>query len=371
MPVTIGHQASPKSIPLTSPLEAVMDELGEEWIGKTVYYGHRQVVATIPFPDKLRLTGEVLIEDQLVPDQGMKASKFAYQELDLELMAFLATFPLSGLSGATMVKLTKYHVSVTISDDQGHLAWAALDRRKGKDFGIWSITIEFCPSKVGPVRMEAMMTRLEDTFCMFDFVKLTSRLPISRCDCAIDLYGVSPKDLVFPLQGVGKSVTWDKQGAVETVTLFADKVYPKSPPAHGSFRAHGRMIARIYDRSAYAKWHGLPALAAGIPVTRFEVQRNWKNHRPTIGELPVVKNMLVGTGAGFAWPVHLRSNTRWKRIHAARWPIGKRWAETHAPIQPAILFNRLFDDFPADLVGQDCWTDWPRGVSLTGLDLAS
>lgn len=370
MPVKLGHQTPSTSFPLTSPVNALIDQLGEEWLGRHLQYGEREIATTIPFPDKIRVTGGVLMEDQIVPDLAQKTIKDAYTEFDFELLAFLATYPLSGFDGVKIDKLSKYHVSVLVSDVDGHLAWAELKRRRGPDYGIWSITIEFCPSKVGALRMGSMIAKLEDAFCMFDFVKLTSRLPVSRCDCAIDVYGATPTDLVFPLRGVGKTAIWDRQGDVETVILFGEKAFPNSPPTHGSYRAHGPMIARIYDRSAYAKWHGLPAPAAGIPVTRFEVQRKWKSHRPSIGELSLVKNMITGTGAGFAWPDHLRSNKRWRRIHEARWPIGRRWAETQAPIQPSILLNQLFDDFPPDLVDQDAWVDWPRGLSLTGLNFA-
>ena len=367
MPVQLNQPGQLASFPLTSPLEEVRERLGEDWISSVSDYEDRQIVVTVPFPDTIRLTGDLLNEDLLVPDHSGKSVFAVYQELDLALLQFVASFPADPSNGIEAEKQTKYELNVLLKDGEEHLGWAALKRRKGKDYGVWSITLQFSPFKVGSDRLPILIDRLEDAFCMIDVVKLISRLRVSRCDLAIDMYGLRPFDLVLSMNGAGKWNAWENKHHCETLYLYAPKAHPKEKPKHGSYKAHGRLLARIYDRSAHAKWHKLSEPAGGIPVTRFEVPRTWKSYRPSLATLSDVKNMLAGLGAGFAWPGSLGNNERWKRIHRARFPDRGKWSELYFPIAEGIELNQLYDDFPQDLVSKNLWLRWSDGLSLTGI----
>lgn len=368
MPVQLNKPGPSTSIPLTSPLEEVKEHLGKDWIANLNQYGDRQIVVTVPFPDTIRLTGDLLNEDLVVPDHSGKSMFAVYHELDLALLQFVATFPADPSNGIEAEKQTQYKLDVLLKDGEEHLAWARLKRRKGNDFGIWSFTLQFSPFKVGSERLPLLVDRLEDAFCMIDVVKLIARLPVSRCDLAIDMYGLRPFDLVLSMNRAGKWCAWENKSHCETLYLYAPKAHPTKKPKHGSYKAHGRLLARIYDRSAHAKWYKLAEPAGGIPVTRFEVPRAWKSCRPRLAKLASVKNMLDGRGAGFAWPLDLRSNGRWKRIHRARFPGRTKWRELAQPISQGIKLNQLYDEFPPDLISSGSWSRWSDGLSLTGID---
>ncbi|MFK4003837.1 hypothetical protein [Qipengyuania sp. NPDC077563] len=368
MPVQLNQPGKLTSFPLTSPLEEVKKNLGEDWIASLYYYGDRQIVITVPFPDTIRLTGDLLNEDLDVPDHSGKSVFAVYHELDLALLQFIASFPADPSNGIEAEKQTKYELNVLLKDGGEHLGWASLRRRKGKDFGVWSFTLQFSPFKVGSERLPMLIDRLEDAFCMFDIVKLISRLPVSRCDVAIDMYGLRPFDLVLSMNGAGKSCVWENKDHHETLYLYAPKAYPIQKPKHGSYKARGPLLARVYDRSAHAKWHKLPETAGGIPVTRFEVPRAWKSYRPSLALLKNVNNMLEGLGAGFAWPGDLGTNERWRRIHRARFPIRPKWSELGFPVAEGIKLNQLYDNFPKDLVSANSWSRWSDGLSLTGIN---
>lgn len=367
MPVKLNQPGQLASFPLTSPVEEVKKQLGEDWIASSTYYGNRQIVVTVPFPDTIRLTGDLLNDDLVVPDHSGKSVFAIYHELDLALLQFVASFPADASNGIEAEKQTKYEVNVLLKDGEEHLGWAALKRRKGKDFGVWSFTLQFSPFKVGSERLQILIERLEDAFCMIDVVKLISRLPVSRCDLAIDMYGLRPFDLVLSMNNAAKWCAWENKNHCETLYLYAQKAYPKEKPKHGSYKAHGRLLARIYDRSAHAKYFKLSEPAGGIPVTRFEVPRAWKSYRPNLATLGDVKNMLSGLGAGFAWPKSLTTNQRWERIHRARFPARRKWSERGLPIAEGIQLNQLYDNFPHDLVSTESWSRWTDGLSLTGI----
>ena len=367
MPVQLNQAGQLGSFPLTSPLEEMKKNLNEDWIASVNYHGDRQIVVTVPFPDTIRLTGDLLNEDLVVSDQSGKSVFAIYQELDLSLLQFVATFPADPSNGIEAEKKTKYELNVLLKDGEDHLGWAMLKRRKGKDFGIWSFALQFSPFKVGSERLPILIDRLQDAFCMIDVVKLISRLPVSRCDLAIDIYGLRPFDLVLSMNRAGKWCAWENKKHCETLYLYAPKDHPKEKPKHGSYKAHGRLLARIYDRSAHAKWYKLPEPAGGIPVTRFEVPRTWKSHRPSLATLNNVRNMLAGLGAGFAWPESLGTNKRWKRIHRARFPGRGKWSELGFPITEGIKLNQFYDDFAHDLISTGSWSGWSDGLSLTGI----
>ena len=367
MPVQLNQPGQLPSFPLTSPLEEVKKHLGDDWIASLADYGNRQIVVTVPFPDTIRLTGDLLNEDFIVPDHSGKSVFAVYQEIDLELLQFVASFPADPSNGIKAKKQIKYELNVLLKDGEERLGWAALKRRKGKDFGIWSFTLQFSPFKVGSESLPILIDRLQDAFCMIDVVQLISRLPVSRCDLAIDMYGLRPFDLVLSMNRAGKWCAWENKSHCETLYLYAPKAHPKEKPKHGSYKAHGRLLARIYDRSAHAKWHKLPEPADGMPVTRFEVPRTWKSCRPSLATLNNVRNMLAGLGAGFAWPESLGTNERWKRIHRARFPDRGKWSELGFPIAEGLKLNQLYDDFPQDLISTGSWSRWSDGLLLTGI----
>jgi hypothetical protein len=170
MPVQLNQPGQLPSFPLTSPLEEVTKHLGDDWIASLADYGNRQIVVTVPFPDTIRLTGDLLNEDFIVPDHSGKSVFAVYQEIDLGLLQFVASFPADPSNGIEAKKQTKYELNVLLKDGEEHLGWAALKRRKGKDFGIWSFTLQFSPFKVGSESLPILIDRLQDAFCMIDVV---------------------------------------------------------------------------------------------------------------------------------------------------------------------------------------------------------
>lgn len=367
MPVKLMPEGKGPSFPLTSPQKMESALPGEDWISKKLDYGNRVVAVTVPFPDKLSLVTDLFVDDHVTPDLSGKSVKQLYHELDEELSAFVHAFPASPQFGVSADKQTFYELKVRLKDDFGPLGWMNLKRRKGSEYGVWRVKIDFSPFRVGSGRMVGLFDRLDYALPMFDLVKLISRARVTRLDCAIDLYGVKLDDLVLRFAGTQKAMMWKQDDDYQSLYLYEEKPYPAAPPKHGSAKPNGKQLVRIYDRNECAKWNGLPPLSSEVSITRFEVTKAWKSNWPQFDGIRMVKNMLKDRGAGFAYPPELEDRRLWRRIHKARFPIGKKWKELCGPIGAAIQLNHLYDQFPRDLIAPSDWAQWSKGVHLTGL----
>lgn len=371
MPVKIAKPGAPLSFPLTSPPANHSEYIDKEWIAKELKFFDRNISVSYPFPDKIRLVADLGNNDQVVPNQsGVSAHKIG-KEIDQNMLQHLEAFPAVPELGITALKLFNNNmIEVSLSDEEGHLAWVKAKRNKGqKDmFGSWRFEISFNPFSVSKNRIPNLIEKFEMAFGHIEFVKLISHARVTRVDCAIDCFGARPLDLVIRCPKIGKTNIWNEQnGQPATIYLYAQKEPPQNPPKHGSYKPHGKLIATIYNRTEAAKWKCAPPIAGKAPVTRLEVCRVWKSNQPNLTEVPLIKNMLQDIGAGYGSPENLVSSPAWRQVALERFPARKKWSSLTTPVSKSVKLNELYDNFSTDLVCADDWQYWHKGLELTGL----
>lgn len=370
MSVKIAKDGTPLSFPLTSPPPDHSSYVDPEWIAKELIFSDRKISVTYPFPDKFKIVSSVGHSIMAFPDGSGKSAVDVGKQIDQEMMQHLEAFPADPQNGIKALKLFPGCVEVDLSDHQGHLAWVKVTRKKGKiaDFGSWKIEISFSPFKVGQDRMHLLAEKFEDAFMLIDFVKLISQARITRLDCAIDIYGAHPFDLILQRPNGGKTCLWTEQNdQPATIYLFDQKDCPIKAPKHGSFKPHGPQLALVYDRLAEAKWYCRDLPAGNAPVTRYEVQKIWKSNWPSIAKLPVLSNMLLKGAAGYGGNNDIIRSPAWRQICLERFPAKRKWAKLPGNASKMITLNQLYDKFPMDLVHPDDWSEWGKGLDLTGL----
>lgn len=129
-------------------------------------------------------------------------------------------------------------------------------------------------------------------------------------------------------------------------------------------QGYGPLRLRVYDRAARQRQLALPALYGPAPVTRVETSIRWKTGRPHLSGLFEVSNRLDGVRVAYASAIQSKSAEAWHDFCLKALAQGA--ANTYLPVG-LITFLKLYEKCAGDLVNQTNWSEWDRGLEITGL----
>ena len=157
-------------------------------------------------------------------------------------------------------------------------------------------------------------------------------------------------------------------GRPATLYLFARKPLPKKPVTRKGVRTHGAQRLTLYERRDYFRQLGLQPEFGDAPVTRAEVSKRWKNHRPSLSSLPKLANLLEGRRVAYAAEA-IKTNRPldWVRFCMATFGAGTDKAMWLWLTKGGLKFAKAYNSCAGDLVSADWWETWPQGLAMTGL----
>lgn len=371
--MAVKISTDPKVYSLTSPPKQPVPYPHSELIAEEMVYGDRKILVTVPFPDTLELTANLLNEHMANPDTtGDSANKIA-KALDQELLEWLANLkkekPLVQPKWVTEGKRAEFALAYDPAQPLNK-AKLFVVRKPGADFGSWSIKLEFSVSKAGPAGLVKLTSLMGDALPL-NVAALLPDFRVSRVDVAIDLIGANPLDLIAHIQKPGKrQVFIGASGHPESIYLYETKKPLKAPPSSLSYNTKGPMRMKMYERRDYHRQLKLDPPYGDCPVTRIEFECRWRKGRPLIGGLAGIKNPIAGRRVAYAAKLAKTSSSAkdWVAFCLAAFGGGVGTALQKWKPSVGIAHYQRYLHCEGDLVNADNWAEWHKGISFTGLD---
>lgn len=349
----------------------------EEFIAQGVEYPDREILVSIPFPDTVELTADILNDHHITPDTSKKSLKQVYAALDEEILAALPEICASLPNHITCSKLKKSEAVFMIRYSELeplHRARIELRRKEGTDFGSWRVRLEFSASKAGPSGLVKLIAAMSEVLPFLQVETLFPDFRVSRVDPAIDLIGARPLDLIAHIPHPGKRLVYvGEDGAAETIYLYQKKQPLKKPPASLSYSTLGTLRLKLYERKAYCEQLKLPAPYGGCPVTRAETQVRWKKKslRPLLKDFAGISNLMIGRRVAYAPAVvdqlKLPNPRDWLRYCLATFGGGVGKSQSKWPLGAGLKYRHAYFSCGGDLINDAAWERWPDGLAYTGL----
>jgi hypothetical protein len=374
--VTVGEPV----YSLTSPPKQANPAPPIELIAKTMEYEDRKVLVTIPFPDTIELTADILQDLLENPDTSYKSDKQKYQVLDSEIGAMLGELAYGGPEGTaikTLKKATELVLLVPYDPGQPlNRATLSLWRTKSVDFdyGSWSVKLEFSASKAGPAGHVKLISAITDILWFLKMDRLLAAFRVLRVDPAIDLIGANPLDLIAHVPKPGKRLVYvGADGHPESIYLYEFKPLPTKPPASLSSKGTlGTLRLKLYERRAYHRQLGLEPPYGPCPVTRAELLMAWKKkqYRPFLTDLGGIKNLFANRRVAYAmaaWKKGTTSKKDWVRFCMAAFGAGIESAQISWHHSSGWRSRTQYLKCAGDLIDETSWARWEDGIAYTGL----
>lgn len=362
---------------LTSRPEQPKPYPPEGLIAHKAEFEDRAIVVTVPFPDTIELTLDLLNEHQVTPDTSHKSAKQIYAALDEDIQAALPEVAASVGSHITCSKLTKAETIFMIgySDlEPLHRARLTLRRRQSTDFGSWSIRLEFSAAKAQPAGLMKLTAALGEVLPFLNVASLFPDFRVSRVDPAIDLIGARPLDLIAHIPKPGKRLVYvGADGQPESVYLYEAKPPLKKPPATLSYNTRGTLRLKLYERSAYCQQHMMTPPYGTTPVTRSEVEMRWKKktQRPLLRDLGDIGNLFHGRrvayAPGVADQLGIANAKSWIRFCLAVFGGGVSKSQSKWSVGAGLKLRQAYEVCKGDLISDTAWKRWGDGLDQTGL----
>lgn len=261
---------------LTSPPEHPYPKPPPELIAKTVSYGDRDIIVTVPFPDSIVLITDVFNQHLKQPYATGKGAKWTYKEIDDDLKQWVQGFKTGDSYFDPAPKVIggpKASAVFRIAYDENqplNRARLSLSRVPGPDYGVWSARLEFSASKAGPSGLVKLMSRVDDALNL-NFAALLATFRVSRIDPAIDLIGAEPLDVIAHVPNPGKRLVYiGDNGRPESMYLYEKKKPLEQPPQSMAYKTTGPLRLKLYERKAAFKQLLLTPPYGECPVTRIE-----------------------------------------------------------------------------------------------------
>lgn len=365
---------------LTSPPQEANPAPPKELIAKTMMYEDRKVLVTIPFPDTIELTADIVHDLLEAPDISKKSEKKKYQELDFEIGAMLGELHKGGPEGTktkTFKKEAKLELLIPYDPGQPlNRATLSLWRTQlvELEYGSWSVKLEFSPSKAGPAGHKQLIASVADILWFLQIERLLAAFRVLRIDPAIDLIAVYPLDLIAHVPDPGKRMVYvGADGHPESVYLYEAKPLPEKPPASWSSRGTlGTLRLKLYERRAYHVQLGIEPPYGLCPVTRAELLMRWlnKQQRPFLTDLAGIKNLFEDRRVAYAmgaWKKGIMRKADWVRFCIAAFGAGINSTQFHWRHSSGIRGRHRYLKCEGDLIDDTNWERWAEGIAYTGL----
>lgn len=375
MPVEIIKPGAPSLFPLTSPPKEPKPTPEKKILHKIVDCIDRKVWVSVPFPDHITLVADILNEHTITPDQSNKSSKQIYKNLDHEISEALKYIPYGGegkttLSSKKLGKYAQFKFSIRYDPKQPlHRAFLTLSRRPGEDFGLWSLKLEFNPSKARVPGLKRIMEQIEDTVAFLNFDALIAAFKIARLDAAIDCIGAHPIDLIAHIPKKGKRLMYSgHDGRPESILLYERKPPLGKPPSQLGVRTTGPLRLMLYERRSYHRQLKLTPPYGDCPVTRVEVTKRWNKGRPHLAALAEISNLFEGRRVAYAAILPVINKARWHSFCQASVGLGPMATAEDWFMKGGLKYAKSYLECEGNLVDPTAWSEWQRGLEVTGFD---
>lgn len=376
MAVKISHGTPVYS--LTSPPEQPKPKPPSTLLGEAMSYGDRTILVTVPFPDTIELTADVLNQHLTNPDATGDGAKKIYKLLDDDLQKFAKSLKdgetlMSPKPDVYLGAKAKAVFDVAYDPDQPlNRARLTLARQPGVDYGSWSVRLEFSASKAQAAGLVKLIAAFEEALPL-SFSKMLPDFRVSRVDPAIDLIGARPLDLIAHIENPGKRLVYvGKGGQPESLYLYEQKQPLKEPPASFTYNTRGPLRLKLYERRDYYRQLMLDPPYGDCPVTRVEVELRWKKkaQRPKLADLAGIKNAFDERRVAYAAKLadDIKAPKDWLSFCLAAFGGGVATAQHKWQLTSQGLgFRDTYQDCAGDLVNADRWAGWQDGIASTGL----
>jgi hypothetical protein len=236
-------------------------------------------------------------------------------------------------------------------------------RRVSEEGGVaFKMRMEFNPRKVGLAGCKQLQNELEQAATgAFHFGLFLADARLSRLDVAVDYADLRPVDLIVTTKKKeGQRVHYlGTDGSLETIQVHR----PTKKAGVGS------LAAKMYDRNRERKAHGKPPPYAGRHVTRLEIVKTRFPKGFGLADLPKMANPLADVRLSYAATLATPHDRKtWPKYLAARRGEGHDAAVRSLSLQPIIgkILRDRYLHHPSNLLGQDAWQDWAKGLHATG-----
>ncbi|MXO58556.1 hypothetical protein GRI89_03240 [Altererythrobacter salegens] len=364
MSVKLFPKGTVPSFPLTSPPKPYGHN-GKEWFAREINFTDRVIAITHPFPDMIDLVAPISEHTQCFPDLSEKPPLQKAQQLDQEIKTHLKAFP--AVEDIKLRRIWPPHsperASICLESEGQHLGFVELWRTNNEGFPSWSIRIEFNPRRLGVQGLERLRARFEMAFCMLNLGSIFREARMSRLDASVDVLGVLPIDLIVRVKGLAKMQDYrSRSGALETRLFFGEKL-PSTKPT----KPLGPLRLKIYDKVAECKASLKPAPFSAQRITRLEVSRTWKSHRPALVKILSVKNPFVGLEVACSGRDDLVNSRLWHSIVEKACVYGIENVPIGKPVGQGVKLASIYRTIQPDILSSKTWESWETGCALTGL----
>lgn len=370
------------SVPsITSPPPLPAPYPPDELIAKKVVYGDREILVTVPFPDTIVLVTDVMNHHLNQPyEAGAGSIAWIAKQIDADLKQYVSGYstgethfsPKPEVTGSGQRKKVVYRLDYD-PDHPLHVAHLQLSRQETEGYGWWTIKLDFSVSKAGPVGLAKLTALLEDALQM-NVKAILGSMRVQRINPAIDLIGAEPLDLIPHVPKPGKRMIYvGDHGRPESVYLYAKKAPLKQPPQTITKRTTGPLRLKLYERQSYFEQLKLDPPYGECPVTRAEVQSDWKQKKkqPWLANLATLPNRLLKRRIAYAaavGPQTGNASSAWVQFCLAAFGGGVRKTQAKTGPGQGLHFRKLYEDCSGDLADENAWTRWADGLAFTGLD---
>lgn len=374
MAVKISGKGAPVSFSLTSPPPKPEPKPSPALVWKTVKYIDRDIVVTVPFPDKIALITDVKPHHLINPPlAGPHSQMFA--EINADLQTWVKGFK---EEGGNLYPPSKMSVSanqpfvefqVPYGEKLEARAFVRVERRKSKSATpdkYWSVKVEFNPNRMGAVGGVQLTAQIQERVGLaINFPKVMPDFQIARLDVAVDCIGVSMIDVIAHTKKAGKRMVFvGGSRNLESVYIYAPKLVSKNEEVHPK-TTKGPLQLKLYDKRAERLQHNFPPPYGETPVVRVETTKRWNgNNRPMLSQLAQIPNMFSAHRVAYAAAVG-QYRYSWKRFCLAAANAGPNGSILSGT---DFKYREMYAACSGDLVDPDIWAGWVKGIAVTGID---
>jgi hypothetical protein len=338
-------------------------------VWKKISYPDREIIVSVPFPDKVSLIAEIQNEHLWHPSSA-STKEVQQGKMNSDLIKWLESQKTETNEGTAPHVTLGAKPSATFkipipgaNHASAHLTVSRYPYPAGAKR--WFMRVEFNPARLGAegvVQLTAQISQCLLPLIMFD--KILPALRVSRVDVAVDCIGAQVIDLIVNIKKPGKRMIYvGEAGLPESVYFFGRKTAP-SKHVTMPLKTTGPVRLLVYDKRAECVQHNLPAPYGNAPVTRVEANRTWKQNRPLLSELGGIENIFETHRVAYA-PKVGEYRRDWKAYCRAAAGVGVSGAVSHPR---ELKFRQWHLECAGDLVDAQCWPEWGRGLAMTGMD---
>jgi hypothetical protein len=347
--VQVGLPAYNKSpLPAKEPPQALFPL-------KLNLHADRTVWVSLPQPDKLHLSGDLLPEH--------------FKNVHLEVGSYAPSLMDALAAGqAGPVQHTKFYGQLYKSVQVGfgsaeEPVYFTVSKSSGTSPAAHRLQVQLNPRALSQEGVYELLARLHvATANTFKVGAFLAGCVISRLDVAVDVVGLSVPEILIGAGPAGKlSHYLGADGVLETVSLF------KKPKGGKKL---GQLLVQAYDKRRERLQQGHEPPFNPAEVTRVEVSKsNFGPQKFQLQSLPTMVNPLAQIALGTVHQASPDGSTTWLRYVEARRGSGPARAAKvlHLSPQQAALYAACFSHPPPDVIdGKHIWQFWKTGLAATG-----